>query len=340
MQLKIGIIGLGRIGKIHYNNITQQIPEADVVGVADVRHDVLPSHVQHTEADKLINDPEVDAVIICSPTDTHADYVEQCARMGKHVFCEKPLDLSLTRIEHTLAIVKQSGIKLMLGFNRRFDANFMKLRSLVCEGKIGTVHMVKITSRDPAPPSLAYLQGSGGMFMDMTIHDFDMARYIMGKEVVQVYAAAASLTGGAVASAGDIDTAVVTLTFEDGSMAVIDNSRQAVYGYDQRLEVFGSGGMALVDNNKPDNHVYYHNGGAQSSLPLHFFMDRYTTSYLTEMQAFIKAVQGNLEAPVRGEDGLKAAMIAVAAQRSFERNVPIMVNEVGSVDDVGRGEFT
>lgn len=330
MQLKIGIIGLGRIGKIHYNNITQQIPEAEVVMVADVCHDALPAHVQHTEADKLIDDPRVDAIVICSPTDTHADYVERCARMGKHVFCEKPLDLSLTRIEQTLTIVKQSRIKLMLGFNRRFDANFMKLRSLVCEGKIGTVHMVKITSRDPAPPSLAYLQSSGGLFMDMAIHDFDMARYITGKEVVQVYAAAATLTGGAVATAGDIDTTVVTLTFEDGSMAVIDNSRQAVYGYDQRLEVFGSEGMALVDNNKPDNHVYYHSGGAQSSLPLHFFMDRYTTSYLTEMQAFIKAVRDDLEIPVRGDDGLKAAMIAVAAQRSFEQNVPIMLSEVAT----------
>ncbi|PPL00604.1 inositol 2-dehydrogenase [Parapedobacter indicus] len=328
MQLKIGIIGLGRIGTIHYNNITQQITEAEVVMVADVRNDALPAHVQFAQADQVINHPEIEAVVICSPTDTHADYVEQCARAGKHVFCEKPLDLSLTRIQQTLAVVQQQGIKLMLGFNRRFDANFMKLRSLVGEGKIGDVHVVKITSRDPAPPSLTYLQHSGGLFMDMSIHDFDMARYIMNKEVVQVYAAAATLTGGVVAAAGDIDTAVVTLTFEDGSMAVIDNSRQAAYGYDQRLEVFGSKGMALVDNNKPDNHVYYHAHGAQSSLPLHFFMERYTASYLTEMQAFVKAVKGGHELPVSGEDGLKAARIAVAAQQSVRMGGPITLGEV------------
>lgn len=328
MQLKIGIIGLGRIGTIHYNNITQQISEAEVVMVADVRSDVLPSHVQVTGADQLINHPEIEAVVICSPTDTHADYVERCARVGKHVFCEKPLDLSLSRIQQTLAVVQRHGIKLMLGFNRRFDTNFMKLRSLVGEGKIGDVHVVKITSRDPAPPSLTYLQHSGGLFMDMSIHDFDMARYIMDKEVVQVYAAAATLTGGAVAEAGDIDTAVVTLTFEDGSMAVIDNSRQAAYGYDQRLEVFGSKGMALVDNNKPDNHVYYHKSGAQSSLPLHFFMERYTASYLTEMQAFVKAVRGEQELPVSGEDGLKAARIAVAAQQSARQGGPIKLGEM------------
>lgn len=326
MQLRIGIIGLGRIGKIHYNNITQQLPEATVVMVADVCREALPVDVPYGTADQLIDHPDIDAVIICSPTDTHADYIERCARKGKDVFCEKPLDLSLARIEQTLAIVQQSGIKLMLGFNRRFDANFMKLRSLVDEGKIGTVHIVKITSRDPAPPGLAYLQGSGGMFMDMTIHDFDMARYIMGKEVVQVYAAGATLTGGDVETAGDIDTAVVTLTFEDGAMAVIDNSRKAVYGYDQRLEVFGSKGMALVDNNKPDNHVYYDNGGAQSSLPLHFFMDRYTTSYLTEMKAFISSVQDKQPVPVDGTDGLKAAMLAMAAQHSFEKNAPVTVS--------------
>lgn len=328
MQLKIGIIGLGRIGTIHYNNITQQITEAEVVMVADVRSDALPAHVQFGRTDQVINHPEIEAVVICSPTDTHADYVEQCARAGKHVFCEKPLDLSLTRIQQTLAVVQQQGIKLMLGFNRRFDTNFMKLRSLVGEGKIGDVHVVKITSRDPAPPSLTYLQHSGGLFMDMSIHDFDMARYIMNKEVVQVYAAAATLTGGVVAAAGDIDTAVVTLTFEDGSMAVIDNSRQAAYGYDQRLEVFGSKGMALVDNNKPDNHVYYHAHGAQSSLPLHFFMERYTASYLTEMQAFVKAVKGGQELPVSGEDGLKAARIAVAAQQSVRQGGPISLGEV------------
>lgn len=327
-KLKIGIIGLGRIGKIHYNHIQQQLPEATVTMVADIDDGTLPQDIPCVDAEVLIDNPDVDAVIICSPTDTHAAYVEQCARAGKHVFCEKPLDLSVERIRETLAAVNQSGIKMMLGFNRRFDANFMRLKTLVDEGKIGDVHLVKITSRDPAPPSVGYLRSSGGLFLDMTIHDFDIARYIMGKEVEHVYAAAATLTGGPVAEAGDIDTAVVTLRFTDGSMAVIDNSRQAVYGYDQRLEVFGSKGMANVDNNKPDNHTYYHEAAAQSSLPLHFFMERYAASYVTEMRAFIQAVQGEREIPVNGEDGLKAALIAVAAQQSYRENRPVGIEEI------------
>lgn len=330
MQLKIGIIGLGRIGRIHYNHIRQQLPEAEIVMVSDVNKNELPSDVQQGEVDELIGHPAIDAVVICSPTDTHAQYVEQCARAGKHVFCEKPLDLSLARIRETLRVVHQHNIQLMLGFNRRFDANFMKLKALVDAGKIGDVQLVKITSRDPAPPSVDYLMRSGGLFLDMTIHDFDMARYVMGKEVKEVYATASVLTGGAVAEAGDIDTAVVTLKFEDDSIAVIDNSRKAVYGYDQRVEVFGSKGMANVENNKPDSHVYYHEDGVESALPLHFFMERYTGSYLTEMRAFIQAVQAKQRVPVGGTDGLKAAMIAVAAQRSFSENVPVRVEAVAS----------
>lgn len=328
MQLKIGVIGLGRIGSIHYNHIRQQLPEAKIVMVSDINKNELPSDVPHGDVDELINHPGIDAVVICSPTDTHARYVEQCAQAGKHVFCEKPLDLSLTRIRETLQVVRQHNIQLMLGFNRRFDANFMKLKELVEAGKIGDVQLVKITSRDPAPPSVAYLKRSGGLFLDMTIHDFDMARYMMGKEVKQVYAAASVLTGGEIAEAGDIDTAVVTLKFEDDSMAVIDNSRKAVYGYDQRVEVFGSKGMANVGNNKADNHLYYHEDGVESALPLHFFMERYTTSYLTEMRSFIQAVQRKQQVPVGGADGLKAAMIAVAAQRSFEENIPVAVDDV------------
>ncbi len=325
MRLKIGIIGLGRIGTIHYNNIRYHIPEAEVAMVSDVDSKGFPDDVPHGGADTLIGHPDIDAVVICSPTDTHADYVDQCARRGKHVFCEKPLDLSLERIRKTLDVVRKHDIQLMLGFNRRFDANFMKLKALVDGGKIGDVQLVKITSRDPAPPSADYLRSSGGLFLDMTIHDFDMARYVTGKEVKEVYAAGAVLTGGVVAEAGDIDTAVVTLKFEDGSMAVIDNSRKAVYGYDQRLEVFGSKGMVHVENNKPDTHVYYNEEGATSALPLHFFMERYTTSYLTEMKAFVSGVLGKQPVPVGGADGLKAAMLAVAARQSFERNAPVTV---------------
>ena len=330
-KLKIGLIGLGRIGKIHYNNIKQQIPEAEVVMVSDVNGDYSEYDVPNGNSGELITHPDIDAVIICSPTDTHADYVEQCARAGKHVFCEKPLDLSLERIKETLGVVDEYGIKLMLGFNRRFDANFLKVKSLVEGGHVGNPHIVKITSRDPAPPPLDYLKSSGGMFMDMTIHDFDMARYIMGKEVKQVYAAAATFCGDEVEAAGDIDTAVITLTFEDGSLAVIDNSRKAVYGYDQRLEVFGDNGMANVDNNKPDNHMLYHAGSVESSLPLHFFMERYTASYLTEMRLFVQAIRQQEEVPVDGKDGLQATMIAVAAAISVREGRPVDLTEISSV---------
>lgn len=326
-KLRIGLIGLGRIGKIHYNNIKQQIPEAEVMMVADAHGDYSQYDVLSGDPSALIAHPDIDAVIICSPTDTHADYVDQCAKVGKHVFCEKPLDLSLERIKKTLDVVNQYGIELMLGFNRRFDPNFLKIKALVDEGNIGNPHVVKITSRDPAPPPRDYLKSSGGMFMDMTIHDFDMARYIMGKEVKQVFAAAATFCGGAVEAAGDIDTAVITLMFEDGSMAIIDNSRKAVYGYDQRLEVFGDRGMAHVDNNKADNHVFYNDVAMQSSLPLHFFMERYTMSYLTEMRMFVKAVQEQKKVPVDGSDGLQATLIAMAAARSYKEGRKVELSE-------------
>lgn len=327
-KLRIGIIGLGRIGKIHYHNIHHQIDNAEVNLVADICENFSSIGIDQVHIDELITHPDIDAVIICSPTDTHADYVERCAKAGKHVFCEKPLDLSLARIQETINIVQQQKIKLMLGFNRRFDPNFSRLRQLVEEGKIGDVQVIKITSRDPAPPTLTYLQRSGGMFLDMTIHDFDMARYLAGKEVVQVYAEASTLTGGVVAEANDIDTAVITLRFEDGSMAVIDNSRKAVYGYDQRAEIFGSTGMAKVENNKPDNHNLYTAEGMQASLPLNFFMDRYTDSYLIEMKAFIQACIDNRPSPVSGEDGLQATRIALAAQQSVREGRPISLTSM------------
>lgn len=296
--------------------------------VSDVNSDYVGYDVPSGSAGELIAHPGIDAVVICSPTDTHADYVEQCARARKHVFCEKPLDLSLERIKETLRVVDECGVKLMLGFNRRFDANFSKIKSLVDEGHIGNPHIIKITSRDPFPPSLEYLNSSGGMFMDMAIHDFDMARYIMGKEVKQVYAAAAVFLGEDFEAANDIDTAVVTLTFEDGSLAVIDNSRKAVYGYDQRLEVFGDNGMANVDNNKPDSHTYYHADGAISSLPLHFFLERYMASYLREMVSFIQAIRENGPLPVDGADGLATTRIALAAQKSYQENRPVLIAEI------------
>ena len=267
-------------------------------------------------------------MIICSPTDTHADYVIKAANAGKHIFCEKPLDLSLEKVAITLDVVEKSGVKLMLGFNRRFDPNFLKIKSMVDAGQVGDPQILKITSRDPGPPPVSYIRVSGGLFMDMAIHDFDMARYIMNKEVVEVYSRGAVLVDPAIGEAGDIDTALTTLTFEDGTMANIDNSRRAVYGYDQRLEVFGSKGMVKADNNYPDNHQYFGANEISGSLPLNFFLERYTASYLNEMSAFFDSVQNNEDLPVSGKDGLEAMKIALAAKISVSENRPVKIEEL------------
>jgi len=332
-KINVGIIGLGRIGKIHFENLKRNIPNVTIAAVSDplVKYD---NGIPSCSPEELIAMKGIDAVIICSPTDTHATYIELAAKAGKHIFCEKPHDLSLNRVLETLAVVEKSGVKLMLGFNRRFDPNFLKIRNLVKSGRVGDPHVLKITSRDPGPPPITYLKSSGGMFLDMSIHDFDMARYIMGKEVVEVSATAAVLTDPVIKEAGDIDTAVVTLRFEDGSMAVIDNSRKAVYGYDQRLEVFGSKGMAKVDNNMPDNHELYDADGTHGSLPLNFFMERYTASYLYEMKMFIQALQEGATLPVSGHDGLKAMTIALAAGKSVKENRPVRISEIIQLDKV------
>lgn len=331
--LNIGIAGAGRIGKIHLENILSRFPGIHVMLVADPDPEtekyVNEKKIKYSgDFDDVINNKDIDAVVICSPTNTHADYVEKAAKAGKHIFCEKPLDLSLERVAQVLEIVEKSGVKLMLGFNRRFDPNFLKIKSMVSSGKIGVPQLLKITSRDPGPPPISYIKVSGGLFMDMAIHDFDMARYIMNKEVVEVYARGAVMVDQAIGDAGDIDTALTTLIFEDGSMANIDNSRKAVYGYDQRLEVFGSGGMAKVDNNFPDTHQFYGSDGIHSALPLHFFLERYTVSYLNEMEAFIKAIKHDEDVAVGGLDGLKAMKIALAAKKSVSENRPVLVSEI------------
>ena len=256
-KLKIAVAGLGRIGKIHLENLLQ-MNNVTVVAVMDPLNESQEyakglgiTNVNSSYKDMLAS-TEIDVVVICSPTNTHANYVEIAAKMGKHVFCEKPLDLSLERVVEVLNIVENTGIKLMIGFNRRFDKEFKKVKDLVGEGAIGEHHLVKITSRDPGAPPVSYIEKSGGLFLDMTIHDFDIARFIVDKEVEEVYAKGAVLVDAAIGEAGDIDTAVVTLTYTDGTMAIIDNSREAAYGYDQRVEVFGSKGMVKAENNLHD----------------------------------------------------------------------------------------
>ena len=332
-NLKFAVAGLGRIGRIHLENLLQ-MKNVEVIAVMDpleasqkyAEEKGIPSVTATFE--EMMAVEGIDSVVICSPTDTHAAYVEIAAKAGVHVFCEKPLDLSLHRVVEVLEVVKDANIKLMLGFNRRFDKEFKQVQELVANGSIGNPHIVKITSRDPGAPPVGYIKQSGGLFLDMTIHDFDMARFVVGKEVEEVYAKGAVLVDPEIGKAGDIDTAVITLTYTDGTMAIIDNSREASYGYDQRIEVFGSKGMAQSENNFHNSHKLYNAEGIQSSLPLHFFLERYEEAYKNEMTDYIKSLQNGIAVPVGGEDGLQSLKIGLAALKSVKEKRSVKINEI------------
>jgi len=332
-RVNIALLGMGRIGKIHFKNIEQHFPDAKIAAVADPLYDTSLKEKYSNiffskNANEVIALPGVDAILICTPTSSHADLIEKGIQNRKHIFCEKPMDLSLERTVALSSMAEDAGIKLMLGFNRRFDPDFMQAYKSVREGIIGDIQIVKITSRDPGLPPIDYIKKSGGLFMDMAIHDFDMARYIMGKEVVEVFSKGLNIVDKKVGEAGDIDTALTTLTFEDGTYAVIDNSRKAAYGYDQRLEIFGSEGMIQVENNLHNRNVLYNEKGIHHALPLDFFMDRYAKSYLNEMELFIDALTSDKEMPAGGADGLKATQIAYAAKMSMESGRPVKLSEV------------
>ena len=335
MTVRFGVLGVGRIGRIHARNLATQVEGAELVAIADPRMDVAREvaarwHVPHVYADyhDVLRHPQVDAVVIATPTDTHARIIVEAAEAGKHIFCEKPIALDLAAIDQALETVERAGVKLQVGFNRRFDPTFKRVRELVAQGAVGTPHLLRITSRDPEPPPLEYVKVSGGIFLDMTIHDFDMARYLMGEEVEEVYAMGAVLVDPSIGQAGDVDTAVVTLRFRSGAMGVIDNSRKAVYGYDQRVEVFGSGGMAAGENRTPDAHVLADGQGIHRPKPLYFFLERYMDSFIAEMQAFVAALQEDREPPVTGRDGRMAVVLGLAAWKSLREERPVRVSEV------------
>jgi len=334
--LRFGVIGAGRIGKIHAENLALRIPGVEVGAVADVylaAAEELAARLRipaaYEDYHAILNDPTIAAVAVCSSTDTHAAIVIEAAQAGKHIFCEKPIDHNLARIDAALAAVQQAGVKLQIGFNRRFDPNFRKIHQMVAEGKIGAPHIVRITSRHPAPPPISYVKVSGGLFLDMTIHDFDMARYLSSSEVVEVYCAAGVLVDPGIGEAGDVDTAVITLRFANGAIGVIDNSRQAIYGYDQRVEVFGSGGMLQAHNNTPDNDVYTNADGVHSAKPLYFFLERYMESFVAEMKEFVKSIQEDTVPLVTGLDGRIPVVIGMAAGKSYKEHRPVAVSEIG-----------
>lgn len=333
--LNIGVIGAGRIGRVHANNLATRIPAANVLMVADLVEDAARQCArQHTipyavrDYQDVLGNPEIAAVVICTATDTHAQIIEEAAQAGKHIFCEKPIALSLATIDRALDAVDRAGVKLQIGFNRRFDATFRRVRHAIERGEIGTVELLHIISRDPAPPPIEYVRVSGGMFLDMSIHDFDMARFLVGSEVEQVYTMAGVMVDPAIGAAGDVDTAVIMLRFASGAIGTIDNSRRAVYGYDQRVELLGSGGAIRTDNLYPNAAVISTERGVQRDLPLHFFMERYSESFAVEMAAFVDAVRHDTPVPVTGEDGRAPVLIGLAAQRSYRENRPVALSEI------------
>ncbi|GIV83297.1 MAG: inositol 2-dehydrogenase [Candidatus Roseilinea sp.] len=333
--LRIGLIGAGRIGQVHAETITRRVKDATLVAVADVnevaaRACAAQNGIPHATCDPsaLINDPSIHAVLICSSTDTHAVLIEAAAQAGKHIFCEKPIALDLAAIDRALCAVEKAGVKLQIGFNRRFDANFQRIRHAVESGEIGEPHTLHIVSRDPAPPPIEYVKVSGGLFLDMAIHDFDMARFLIGSEIEEVCALGAVRVDPAIGAAGDVDTAVTLLRFANGALGTINNSRRAVYGYDQRAEVFGSRGAIVADNNYPNNVIISDACAVRRDLPLNFFMQRYIESYQREIEAFVQAVVEDEPTAVDGADGRIAVVIGLAAQRSLIEGRPVKVKEI------------
>ena len=332
----VGVIGAGRIGKIHIENLLSKIADVNLKIVADINiNDKLRQWAEEkgvpkltTDAYEILNDPEIEIVIICSPTDTHAKFIQEAAKAKQHVFCEKPIDTDIMRIKETLSVVKETDVKLMVGFNRRFDRNFMRCHESVASGQIGEPQIIKITSRDPAPPPIEYIKVSGGIFLDMTIHDWDMARFQAGSEVEEVYATGAVLIDPVIGKAGDIDTAVSVLKFKNGAIGIIDNTRQAVYGYDQRVEVFGSKGCVVADNEATNTvRIYTADCTNIDKIP-YFFMERYMESYSTELKSFFECLRKNIEPKPNGEDGLQNVLVALAAQKSYKENRPVKISDV------------
>lgn len=333
-MINLGLLGIGRIGKIHLSNIVRHFPDARVVaamnpseaGRAFARSLNVPLVTDNP--DDVLNHPGVDGLLICTATDAHADYVIAAARAGKAIFCEKPLDLSLEKVRMTLDAVKTAGVPLMLAFNQRLDPSFQEVKKAITSGRIGELRSLHIISRDPGPPPVSYIQSSGGLFLDMSIHDFDMARYLADAEVEDVFAKGFNLVDPAIGEAGDIDTGYIMISFKNQVTALIENSRQANYGYDQRLEAFGSGGMIRAENPLKTTTQYLNEDGVHLSRNLDFFIDRYAESYLLELAAFLDALREKKPMPITGDDGLQAMLIALAANKSMRENRPVRIEEV------------
>jgi len=335
-NLQIGVIGVGRIGKLHCENLVYSVPNAKVTAVADpcmteeIRQwaEDLGITNCYKEADRIINDPSIDAVFICSATDTHADFIIQAAKANKHIMCEKPIHTDLNKIKEALAEAEKAGVKLFVGFVRRFDHNHKKVADTVAKGLLGDPHIVKVTSRDPEEPPMSYVESSGGIFVDMMIHDFDMARYLSGSEITEVTAYGTVKINEDFKKYGDVDTATVMLKFENGALGLIDNSRAARYGYDQRTEVHCGKGCVQVQNDLTTTASISTAEGVTADKPTWFFLERYNQAFITEAKAFIDAVLNDTACPVDGEDGLKSVVAAIAAKKSLDEGRSVKISEI------------
>ena len=327
--MRIGLLGAGRIGRIHGLNVAARA-DAELVAVADPSREAATglakaSGAKVVEAEALVAQDDIDAVLICTPTDTHADWIEAAVKNGKAVFCEKPVDLDAGRIRGCLDAVKKSGKPLMIGFNRRFDPNFASLERRLRAGEIGAVELVTVISRDPAPPPVDYVKRSGGLFRDMMIHDFDMARFLLAEEPVEVFALGSALVDPAIGEAGDVDTAAVVMKTASGKIAQISNSRRASYGYDQRIEVHGASGMLRAGNIHETTVESATATGFRADPVQNFFLERYEAAYRAELDAFLAACRGGTAPAPSGEDGLKAQILADAATESWRTSKPVAV---------------
>lgn len=336
-MLRIGIIGAGRIGKVHLESISYHVKNAVVTAVADpFMNDETKAFIKgfgvekiYEDYHKIIEDKDIDAVLVCSSTDTHASVSIEAINAGKHVFCEKPVDHSIAKIKEVAdALASHPSVKFQVGFNRRFDHNFAAIRKAYDDGRIGGAHILKITSRDPEPPNPKYIAVSGGIFLDMTIHDFDMAAFLTNSDVQEVYVNSAVLVDPEIGKQGDVDTAIITLKMSNGALAVIDNSRRAAYGYDQRAELFGSKGMVATSNDTLSSAVVSDANGVTGEKPLFFFLERYMESFSEEMRQFVSACENDTDVPVGIHAGMQSVRVALAAKKSVAEHRPVLVSEI------------
>ena len=327
-KLTFAVLGAGRIGKMHAENILSNFPQVHLKTVVDPKLDYnwakkVGIPIRSEDITTISKDPEIEAVIITTPSNTHVEMIKHMAGARKHIFCEKPIAFDLDSIQKAIDDVNKTGVFFQVGFNRRYDPDYLKIRNAVESGSIGEPHIINITSRDPKRPDMQFIPGSGGLFMDFCVHDFDMVRYITGSEVDEVFVKGANLIDPKIGEFGDIDTAVITLKLKNGAICIIDVSRETNYGYDQQLEVFGSKGSARAQNIKPTSVLISDKNGVASDRLLYSFIERYKTAYVNEINEFIDCLKKNIEPSVSGEDAYKAVEIAIAAQQSFKLNKPV-----------------